>query len=485
MGLANFRAGLRAKGTVFSSLIWPFILTFLATPASAAPLLEGAHVSAFLALPFAGLLLSIAILPIFAAQLWHAHDGKIAALWSLLTLIPLFQSVGFDAGLSVLFHTLMLDYLPFILMLFALFTVSGGIVISGHMPGTPRVNTTLLACGAVLASFIGTTGAAMVMVRSLLRANAGRKHQAHVMVFFIFIVANIGGALTPLGDPPLFIGFLKGVSFVWPLQHLWPATALALITLLIVFYCLDSLLSKPQTEESEDLQLDEVMQPKLKIAGWLNILLVGCIIAAILISGLWRPGPLIEILGTTIEGQNLFRDVALLSIGLLSLVLTPKAYHAHNEFSFEPIREVAQLFLGIFICIIPLLSLLAEGLQGPLAPLLHLIFTADGMPNNPAIFWLAGGLSSVLDNAPTYLVFFELAGGDAARLMGPMATTLMAISLGSVFMGANTYIGNAPNFMVYSMAREAGVAMPSFFGYMLWSGAILMPLFGLIHFLFL
>ncbi|NDA45993.1 MAG: sodium:proton antiporter [Alphaproteobacteria bacterium] len=455
------------------------------TSAFAASALAGQSLSPLLAVPFAGLLLSIALLPIFAAQLWHAHYGKISTLWSLLTLIPLMGSVGLDAGLSVLFHTLMLDYLPFILMLFALFTVSGGIVISGHMPGTPRVNTTLLACGAVLASFIGTTGAAMVMVRSLLRANAGRKHQAHVMVFFIFIVANIGGALTPLGDPPLFLGFLKGVSFFWPLQHLWPATAFALITLLIIFYCLDSLLSKQHTEESEDLQLDEVMQPKLKIAGWLNILLVGCIIAAILISGLWRPGPLIEILGTTIEGQNLFRDVALLCIGVLSIVLTPKAYRVQNEFSFEPIREVARLFLGIFICIIPVLSLLAEGLQGPFAPLLHLIFNMDGTPNNPAIFWLAGGLSSMLDNAPTYLVFFELAGGDAARLMGPMATTLMAISLGSVFMGANTYIGNAPNFMVYSIAREAGVAMPSFFGYMLWSSALLLPLFGLIHFFFL
>ena len=461
------------------------LLPLGSTEALAASSSTAMPLSTLLGLPFAGLLLSIALMPIFAAPIWHAHYGKIAALWSMLTLVPLAYNLGFEAGLSILFHTLMLEYLPFILMLFALFTVSGGIVISGHMPGTPRVNTVLLAIGAILASLIGTTGAAMILVRSLLRANAGRKHQAHVMVFFIFIVANIGGAFTPLGDPPLFIGFLKGVSFFWTIEHLWKPAVFAVIILLILFYGLDTLLSKEPDAEVDDPEFEEVVQPRPEIRGWANIALVGMIIAAILISGIWRPGPLLDILGTKIEGQNLFRDVALLCIALFSLAITPKANRADNDFSFAPIKEVALLFMGIFICIIPVMGLLSVGAQGPFAPLLRLIFEADGLPNNGAIFWLTGGLSSFLDNAPTYLVFFELAGGNAGQLMGPMASTLIAISLGSVFMGANTYIGNAPNFMVYSIARGAGVKMPSFFGYMFWSGGILLPLFGLIHFLFI
>jgi Na+/H+ antiporter NhaD/arsenite permease-like protein len=331
-------------------------------------------------------------------------------------------------------------------------------------------NALVLAFGAAIASIIGTTGAAMVLVRPLIRANAMRTRNAHVVVFFIMLVANIGGALSPLGDPPLFVGFLHGVEFFWPLTHLWKQTLIAGAFVLVVFVVVDVVHARREPR----------MVPKpepLRLRGLVNLALIAAIIGAILLSAAWKPGITLTVYGTPLELQNLLRDGALIVIALLSLKLTPDEHRAANDFTWEPIREVAKLFAGIFVCIIPVLAVLHAGRGGSFAFLLNAVTAGDGEPNEAAYFWLTGGLSAVLDNAPTYLVFFELAGGDARELMGPLAGTLAAISLGAVYMGALTYIGNAPNLMVYAIATERGVKMPSFFGYLIWAACVLIPLF--------
>jgi Na+/H+ antiporter NhaD/arsenite permease-like protein len=289
------------------------------------------------------------------------------------------------------------------------------------------------------------------------------------------MVSNIGGSLTPLGDPPLFLGFLRGVDFFWTTTHLLPETAFAVAVLLALFYALDSYFVRK--EESYAPLKDPTPDRAIKLYGKVNILLLAGVIAAILMSASWKPGIAFEIHGAHVELQNLLRDIGLLALAGLSLILTPKPVRAGNEFSWGPIKEVAKLFAGIFICIIPVLAMLQAGREGAFAPLVALVSNPDGSANNVAYFWLTGALSSFLDNAPTYLVFFELAGGDPKALMTTGALTLTAISAGAVFMGANSYIGNAPNFMVYAIAKDRKVKMPSFFGYMLWSGAVLIPLF--------
>ncbi len=431
-------------------------------------------------IPFAGILLSIALGPIVAHEWWHPHYGKAAAFWALLALLPLAFAFGPHATAEALFHTLALEYVPLILMLFALFTAAGGLVARGSLRGTPLVNTALLAFGAGIASIVGTTGASMILIRPLLRANAGRKRNAHVVVFFIFLVSNIGGSLTPLGDPPLFLGFLRGVDFFWTARNLWPETLFAVVVLLALFFALDTRLERDDAPSSEPADAEP-----FRVTGLVNLALIAVAVTAIVLSGAWKPGVSFELLGTKLELQNLLREAVMIAVGLASLALTARAERERNGFEWEPIVEVALLFAGIFTCIIPVMAMLHAGAQGPFASLVGLVFRVGGAPNDPAFFWLTGILSSFLDNAPTYLVFFELAGGDPARLMGPLASTLTAISLGAVFMGANTYVGNAPNFMVYSIARAGGVRMPGFFGYMLWSGGILIPLFVVIQWLFL
>jgi len=294
-------------------------------------------------------------------------------------------------------------------------------------------------------------------------------------VFFIFLVANIGGALSPIGNPPLFVGFLHGVDFFWTIRNIWFETALvaglvlaAFIALDVWYYRKDRLVttvgeSKPPT--------------KLAISGGINLLLIAGIILIILAAAAWKPGLTVNVYGTALELQSIARDAALVLIAILSLVLTPNEHREANGFTWEPIAEVAILFAGIFVCIIPVLAMLGAGKNGAFAWLLATVTAPDGSPNDVAYFWLSGALSAFLDNAPTYLVFFELAGGDARELMGPLATTLAAISMGAAYMGAMTYIGNAPNFMIYAIAVERGVKMPSFFGYMLWSAVVLLPVF--------
>jgi Na+/H+ antiporter NhaD/arsenite permease-like protein len=525
---------------------------------------EGQGLTVLWVIPFAGMLLSIALGPILAPHFWHANYGKVAAGWIVLFSIPFLAIYKGDAFYEIL-HIVLLDYVPFIILLGALFTAAGGICLKGSLRGSPTVNTTILFIGTVLASWMGTTGAAMLLIRPILRANAWRKHKVHVVVFFIFLVANIGGSLTPLGDPPLFLGFLKGVDFFWTMKLLPVMTPVALF-LLAVFFIFDTLMFKKEGPAPDDGE-----KVPLKLEGTVNFALIGCIIGAILLST-WlgknkftdssvgeKMKPAIEeavfemkeakadlsnyvetnadatfdesnqeyhqkrvthldavsavnqlrakkthdetmglhVFGVTVSFSNLVRDGLLILIALLSLKLTPmyrtvKDEHGHevaaegeeksnvraaNGFTWEPILEVAKLFIAIFICMIPALKILQAGVNGGLSSVVLAVQSSTNDPVNMMYFWFTGILSSFLDNAPTYVVFFNTAGGDPTSLMGPLGQTLLAISCGAVFMGANTYIGNAPNFMVKAIAEENGVKMPSFFGYMAWSMAILIPTF--------
>ena len=456
------------------------LVLFVPDAALAAPPLEGAAMRWPWALPFGGILLSIAIGPLLFPRIWHDHYGKIAFAWSGLTLAALAALQGGAIAVAAFMHAVLAEYLSFIVLLFALYVVAGGILVTGNLRGTPLTNAALLGFGTLIASVVGTTGAAMILIRPLLRANSARQHNVHVVVFFIFLVANIGGALTPLGDPPLFVGFLRGVEFFWTARNIWQETLLVAGIVLAVFVIIDVWFFR------KDRQVGVVGEPRplllIRVRGLVNLLLLAAIIGAILLSATWRPGITWTIIGTQLELQSLVRDAALILIALLSLKLTPDEHREANGYSWEPIREVAILFAGIFITIIPVLAMLDAGPNGAFAWLISAVTAENGRPNEVAYFWLTGVLSAFLDNAPTYLVFFELAGGNAATLMGALAPTLAAISMGAVFMGALTYIGNAPNFMVYAIASERGVRMPSFFGYMLWSVLVLGPIFVLLTF---
>ncbi|MGJ3523878.1 sodium:proton antiporter [Nitratidesulfovibrio sp. D1] len=453
--------------------------TALAADAGA-PHFDGAVLGGLWAAPFACMLLSIAILPLLAPHFWHHHFGKVSAFWGLAFLVPFAITFGASLAVYEVLHTLLLEYIPFIILLLALFTVAGGVRLTGSLVGTPAVNTMLLAIGTVLASWMGTTGAAMLLIRPLLRANAHRKYKVHSVVFFIFLVANIGGSLTPLGDPPLFLGFLKGVSFFWTTVHMLPPMLLVSVLLLAVFLALDTVLFG---KEGRPVPPRQDTGEKLGLEGGVNLLLLAGVVGAVLLSGFWKPGVEFTVYHVGVELQNVVRDVILLAIAGLSLKLTDSESRIRNDFSWGPILEVAKLFAGIFVSMIPAIAILKAGEHGALRPVIQMV-THDGQPVDVMYFWLAGLLSSFLDNAPTYLVFFNTAGGDAMRLMHDMPRTLLAISAGAVFMGANTYIGNAPNFMVRSIAEEQGVKMPSFFGYMAWSCGILVPSFALVTLVF-
>ena len=445
--------------------------------------LEGASLSSLWGLPFAGMLLSIALFPLVAPAFWHHHFGKIAAAWALVFLVPFAFAFGWGTALGTLVHALLEEYIPFIVLLAALYTVAGGICVRGNLHGTPRLNTTILALGTLLASVMGTTGAAMLLIRPLLRANDNRRHVVHVVVFFIFLVANAGGSLSPLGDPPLFLGFLQGVDFFWTTTHLALPMLFVCGVLLTAFYFLDSHYFH-QREEERSRFFDPTPDSPLGIDGKVNFLLLGAVIGLVLMSGLWKPGVSFDVLGTHVDLQNAVRDVALVVVMLLSLALTPRAARKGNDFNWAPIEEVAKLFAGIFVTIAPVITILRAGEAGAFAGVVHLVNDSAGRPHDAMYFWATGLLSSFLDNAPTYLVFFNLAGGDASSLMTTGATTLAAISAGAVFMGANSYIGNAPNFMVKAIAESRGVRMPSFFAYLGWSGAVLLPLFLVTGWLF-
>jgi len=460
------------------------VALFAAMPAlgadADAPALDGRKVGLLWGIPFIGILLSIAILPLVTAHFWHHHFGKVSAAWAIALLVPLAIVHGPSVTLYEVLHLALLDYIPFIVLLFALFTVTGGIHIRGNLHGSPSMNTALLAIGTVLAGWMGTTGASMLLIRSVIRANDDRRHKVHVFIFFIFLVSNIGGALTPLGDPPLFLGFLKGVDFFWTTTNLFFEMLICAIVLLALFYAIDSYWYRKEGR----LKRDPTPDQPIRLEGGVNIILLMAVVGAVLMSGTWKPGVSFTIYHVTLELQNVMRDLALLGICALSMVLTRKQIRKDNTFGWGPMAEVAKLFAGIFITIAPVIAILRAGTEGDMAPLVAMVSTPDGRPIDVWYFWLTGILSSFLDNAPTYLVFFNLAGGDAQVLMGPLASTLVAISCGAVFMGANSYIGNAPNFMVKAVVEDAGIKMPSFFGYMVWSTVILFPLFFLLTFLF-
>ncbi|MCX6641123.1 MAG: sodium:proton antiporter [bacterium] len=439
------------------------------------------------ALPFVGILLSIALFPLFAPVFWHHNFGKISLVWSLIFAVPFLWAYS-GAGLYSILHVYLIDYIPFIILLGGLFTVSGGIYLRGTLAGTPAVNTVMLLIGTFLASLIGTTGASMLLIRPIIRANKSRKNKMHVIIFFIFLVSNIGGSLTPLGDPPLFLGFLHGVPFFWTL-NLFPLMGFASVILLALLFTIDTFLYRKEGSP----KLDPQSREKLKIEGAHNFLFLGGIVGAVLLSGLWQAGEF-SLFGIKMAWQDIARDLLIILFGLLSLKTTSKQIHQDNEFSWFPIKEVAILFFGIFMTIIPALAMLKAGEHGALAGLVAVV-------EDPwHFFWASGGLSSFLDNAPTYLTFFNLSLGrlgltepQAAEILRGVVQSdlgqqfileLKAVSAGAVFMGANSYIGNAPNFMVRSIAEENKIQMPSFFGYMIWSVGILIPIFILVTLVF-
>ena len=432
-------------------------------------------------LPFIGILLSIALLPLVAPHFWHHHFGKISVFWALVMAIPFWWAFH-DSAIHEILHVYLLDYVPFIILLWALFTVAGGIYLRGTLIGTPSANTGMLALGTALASWMGTTGAAMLMIRPFLRANKFRKNRTFMICFFIFLVANIGGALTPLGDPPLFLGFLHGVPFFWTFKLL-PHMLCVAVCVLIVYFVMDYYYYK-----KEGIRPVATEKEPLKLEGWFNFVFLLGIVGAVLLSGLVDWGE-ISLFGISMAIQDFVRDISLIGMGILSLVYTPRQVREDNEFTWAPIQEVAILFAGIFMTMIPCLAILKAGEKGAAAALLTMV-------KEPYhYFWMAGTLSSFLDNAPTYLTFFSSALGKfyagipepiaVKRLLAEHPIFIEAISAGSVFFGANTYIGNAPNFMVRSIAEEAGTPMPSFFGYFFkYACTILIPVFVLVTFLF-
>jgi Na+/H+ antiporter NhaD/arsenite permease-like protein len=451
----------------------------------------GKVLPAWSVLPFAGILLSIALFPLLAPHFWHHHYGKVSAFWALVFALPFVYAFHKVAVFEIL-HVYLIDYIPFIILLWALFTIAGGIVVEGSLRGTPAGNTVLLFLGTVLASWVGTTGASMVMIRPVLRANGHRVRKAHIICFFIFLVANIGGALTPLGDPPLFLGFLHQVPFFWVTTAVLPHMALTSLILLGLFFLVDTFFYRKEKGRRVSPGKDEEKIP-VRIDGLYNLIFLAGVVGLVLMSGYWKAGQF-HIMGIEIQYQNVVRDAGIVVMGCLSLYFTPWGLRQANEFGWAPILEVAKLFAGIFMTIVPALAILKAGSEGALAPLLAYV-------REPVhYFWASGSLSSFLDNAPTYLTFFNMALGKlgmtepmvplACRMGAASASPdfvglLTAISVGAVFMGANTYIGNAPNFMVKSIAEEAGVRMPSFFGYMFkYSIPVLIPVFILVSIVF-
>ena len=459
---------------ILTNMAWAGGDTNIATPH-----LNGADLSIYWVLPFAGILLSIAVFPLLAPNFWHHHFGKISAFWALLFIAPFLFKVGFSITLYELLHVGLLEYIPFIILLLALFTISGGVQLTGSLVGKPIVNTVLILIGTILASWMGTTGASMLLIRPLIRANKDRQKKVHIIVFFIFLVANIGGSLTPLGDPPLFLGFLKGVNFFWTTTAMFLPMLFMVICLLIIFFALDTYFYNRE----EALPIQEVYEP-IRLKGSFNLILLGGVIGGVLLSGFWKPHIQFDIYYVHLELQNVVRDFILLGLTIVSLKLTPNQIRKANEYTSFPIIEVAKLFAGIFVTIIPAIAILKSGTNGSLGIIINSV-SNDAGPINYMYFWATGILSSFLDNAPTYLVFFNTAGGDPSLLMGDLSQTLLAISAGAVFMGANTYIGNAPNFMVKSISESSGIEMPSFFGYFFkWSVPILTPLFILVSIIF-
>ncbi len=430
-------------------------------------LLEGIDLSILWALPFVGFLLALALIPLLKPDFWHHHDLKVSLLSSILVIGPMCLTLGVGGTMTLVSKTVIHHYIPFLVMIGALFVISGGIHITTAGDAKPLTNIAFLLGSGLLASVIGTTGASMLLIRPFLNLNHDRRHKTYLVIFFIFIVSNIGGSLSPIGDPPLFLGFLEGVSFFWPLKNLFVPFMLVMLPLLIIFYFFDRYHHRHHLEVVER---DEIQ--KFKVYGKRNFVFLGGLLTIFLLTSV------------DTEKYHVVRDLGIILIAGASYFFTPRQVHHMNRLNFSPVREVAIVFFAIFITLIPIEAMLHGGRDGVFGGLIAYA-NPGGLSDPLRYFFLTGLLSAFLDNAPTYLLFFHMAGGDADMLMGQGAKVLAAISVGSVFMGAMTYIGNAPNFMVKSIAEKQHIRMPSFLGYMLWSGGILLPiliLFGLFYF---
>jgi Na+/H+ antiporter NhaD/arsenite permease-like protein len=463
--------------TLFSALVQPLVA--LQPLASAGPTSLGSQLPVLSVAPFVLVLLSIALLPLFAPHWWEHNRNKAIVATVLALPFAAYLVLTFGAeGRRELLHSL-LDYVSFMALLGSLFVISGGIRVGGSLAGTPLANSALLAIGAVLANLIGTTGASMVLIRPLLRANQERRHKVHLVVFFIFVVSNCAGLLTPLGDPPLFLGFLKGVPFEWTLR-LWKEWLVVNGLLIVIFHVFDDhlLAADEKATPGEPLLLEMIEHEPLRIEGWHNSLFLGGVILTIVAKGqAWGSAPNPWPFGV--------QEGLMAALGVAAYLSTRPATRQANNFTFAPIVEVAVLFAGIFVTMVgPLLLLNAHGKE-------------LGISQPWQYYWATGALSSFLDNAPTYLTFAAAAAGQMGVAVsgpaylaeflarGPAAASLLAaISCGAVMMGANTYIGNGPNFMVKAIAEENGVKMPSFFGYMGYSIAVLIPIFVVVTLLF-
>jgi Na+/H+ antiporter NhaD/arsenite permease-like protein len=434
-----------------------------------------AALPAWTVVPFAALLGAIAVLPLVrrTAHWWESNGSKflVSAGCGIVALASIALLHGPTAAGTAFRHA-MAEFVPFIVLLFSLFAISGGILVTGDLRGTPRINASILMFGALVANVLGTTGASMLLIRPILRANQGRRHRAHVVVFFIFMVSNTGGLLLPIGDPPLFLGYLRGVPFGWTLG-LWGEWLAVNLLVLGVFYAVDRTLARREGIAPEHTEeMTEPPVPTVRVSGAENLLWLAGVIGA---AAFLVPGRTLGATGVVIP--NGAREAVMAACAGMSLWRTPKPIRAQNRFNFVPIVEVAALFSGLFVAMQPALELLtARGAE-------------LGLRTPAQFFWATGLLSSFLDNAPTYLVFADVARtvtpdgfvGGVQYSGHPVDPALLAaVSCGAVFMGANTYIGNGPNLMVAAIAREEGVPMPTFFGYMLWSGAVLLPIFALV-----
>ena len=431
-------------------------------------------------IPFAGILLCIALFPLVKPTWWEEHQAPVVLAWSLAFIVPFVMGFGAHHTAEVVLEGLINDYLTFIVLLFGLFCVAGNITLEGDLAGSPRINVGLLLFGTLLSSWVGTTGASMLMVRPIIKMNSWRKRKRHIMIFFIFLISNIGGCLTPIGDPPLLMGFMRGVPFFWSLRLL-PILAFNAAVLLFVFYHLDMRAYRKDIAEGRK---PDISKPgtEIRIAGLHNLIFLAAIVVAVLLSGTLPSLPLFRNADGTVRGIPILGEVTLtwpavieiaiiLASAWLSFRTTSAKVRTENHFTWGAIKEVAILFIGIFITMQPALMILkANG-------------ASLGLDSPYQMFWATGALSSFLDNTPTYLVFLTTAGslgfteGIATALGTVPAKMLVAISCGAVFMGANTYIGTSPNFMVKSISDENGVRMPSFFGYILWSLGFLIPVF--------
>lgn len=474
-------SGLRNRGFLAGLVALAAVLTIPVTALASGGAANYA-VPVYAVVPFVLLLLCIAVMPLKFPHFWENNSRK--AIVVAVISLPILVFYLYHDVHRLLEHVH--EYLSFIVLLWSLYTISGGIVLRGNLKASPAINTTFLAIGAIIANLFGTTGASMLLIRPLLRTNQEREFKVHTVVFFIFVVSNIGGCLTPLGDPPLYMGFMRGVPFQWTLS-LWPQWLLMNCLLLTLYYFWDRV--RYHQEKPENVALDIVSAEKLRVDGKINIALILGVVATVALSGMVDklavltgfvdPSALADG-GYAVDPLRLawIRDGILVALGILSMILTKKKYREDNEFNFEAITEVAVLFIGIFITMIPALMLLSDA--GP----------ALGVNHGWQYFWFTGVLSSFLDNTPTYIVFLDLAQStlnttDIASFMAhPEGIGILkAISLGAVFMGANTYIGNGPNFMVKAIAEAKGktrVKMPSFGGYMIYSFGILVPLLLLV-----